>query len=81
MEMDDGTRAHVEALIERRNKYATQAQGLQARADALYEKLKRLDAEVGLLVPATGNGYDGGRCSCARDTGRRAEQSAGPGTG
>jgi hypothetical protein len=44
--MDAETRAHVEALIERRNKFATQAQGLQARADALYEKLKRLDAEL-----------------------------------
>ena len=44
--MEAELRAHVESLIERRNRYATQAQGLQARADDLYEKIDRIDAEL-----------------------------------
>jgi len=39
-------RAHIQSVIDRRNKYMTQAEGLQARADKLYKKVDALDAEI-----------------------------------
>ena len=42
----DGDKSALEEMVERRNRIATQARGLQARADRLHEKLKRLDAEL-----------------------------------
>jgi aconitase B len=36
----------LQATIDRRNKYVRQARGLQARADALYAKIARIDAEL-----------------------------------
>ena len=39
-------RAFVQAIIDRRNKYAAQAKGLQARADKLYKKVEALDDQI-----------------------------------
>ena len=39
-------REYVQGLMDRRNKYAMQAEGLQARADKLYAKVDALDNEI-----------------------------------
>jgi hypothetical protein len=39
-------RAHVQSLIDRRNKFAGQAAGLQARVNKLEAKIAAVDAEI-----------------------------------
>lgn len=39
-------RAYVQALMDRRNEFVRQAEGLQARMDALHAKIAAFDDEI-----------------------------------
>ncbi len=44
--MNEELRAHLEVLIERRNRYARQLDGLQERAERLRDKIGKIDSEI-----------------------------------
>jgi len=44
--VNEELRAHLEVLIERRNRYARQLDGLQERAERLRDKIGKIDSEI-----------------------------------